>query len=159
MNMSTQVSESQRGAVLIVALIMLLLLTIIGMSSMRGTSLQENMAGNLRESNLAFQAAEAGLRAGEQLAHGMFIDGSLEALQPGEEETGTYSSGFSDSASAPTFTITKLAGLRTSTEAGVAMIDEGVLVRIDSSGAGITRNESNQPVAQTELRSTYLVEQ
>jgi type IV pilus assembly protein PilX len=32
--------NSQRGAILVVALFMLLLLTIIGLSSMRGTALQ-----------------------------------------------------------------------------------------------------------------------
>jgi type IV pilus assembly protein PilX len=33
---------------------------------MQGTSQQENMAGNVRDRNLAFQAAEAALRAGER---------------------------------------------------------------------------------------------
>ncbi|HOY22015.1 MAG TPA: PilX N-terminal domain-containing pilus assembly protein [Cellvibrio sp.] len=55
----------QKGAVLIVGLIMLLLLTIIGLASIRGSELQERMAGNTRDKNLAFQAAEAGVRAGE----------------------------------------------------------------------------------------------
>ena len=49
----------QRGAILVIALFMLLLLTVIGLSSMRGTMMQENMAGNLRDSSLALQAAEA----------------------------------------------------------------------------------------------------
>lgn len=55
----------QKGAVLIIGLIMLLLLTVIGLASMRGSELQERMAGNSRDKNLAFQAAEAGVRAGE----------------------------------------------------------------------------------------------
>ncbi len=55
----------QKGAVLIVGLIMLLLLTIIGLASIRGSELQERMASNTRDKNLAFQAAEAGVRAGE----------------------------------------------------------------------------------------------
>jgi type IV pilus assembly protein PilX len=57
--------KSQQGAVLIIGLIMLLLLTIIGMSSIRGTDLQERMAGNARDHNVAFQAAEAAVRNGE----------------------------------------------------------------------------------------------
>jgi type IV pilus assembly protein PilX len=57
--------KSQQGAVLIIGLIMLLLLTIIGMSSIRGTDLQERMAGNARDHNVAFQAAEAAVRSGE----------------------------------------------------------------------------------------------
>lgn len=57
--------QSQRGAVLIIGLIMLLLLTMIGLASIRGSDLQERMAGNMRERNIAFQSAEAGLRTGE----------------------------------------------------------------------------------------------
>ncbi|MFN2309885.1 MAG: PilX N-terminal domain-containing pilus assembly protein [Gammaproteobacteria bacterium] len=55
----------QRGAVLIISLIFLLLMTLIGVTSMQSTTLQERMAGNTRDRNLAFQAAEAGLREGE----------------------------------------------------------------------------------------------
>lgn len=63
-NLQTEFNR-QKGAVLIVGLIMLLLLTIIGLASIRGSELQERMAGNTRDKNLAFQAAEAGVRAGE----------------------------------------------------------------------------------------------
>lgn len=59
--------RSQRGAVLIVGLVMVLLITIIGLSAIRGTGLQENMAGNMRDRNIAFQAAESGLRFGESI--------------------------------------------------------------------------------------------
>ena len=55
----------QSGAVLIISLIMLLLLMLIGTTSMQSTSLEEKMAGNSRDQNLAFQSAEAALRAGE----------------------------------------------------------------------------------------------
>lgn len=55
----------QRGAALIISLIFLLLMTLIGVTSMQSTTMQERMAGNTRERNLAFQAGEAGLRAGE----------------------------------------------------------------------------------------------
>ncbi|MTW23046.1 pilus assembly PilX family protein [Allochromatium palmeri] len=57
---------SQQGAVLIVSLIMLLLLTIIGVSGMRGVTMQERMAGNLKEQYRSFQSAEAALRLAEQ---------------------------------------------------------------------------------------------
>lgn len=58
-------SGRQRGAVLIVALIMLLLVTVVGLAGIQDSQLQEAMAGNMRDRNLAFQVAEAGLRAGE----------------------------------------------------------------------------------------------
>jgi type IV pilus assembly protein PilX len=56
---------SQRGSALIIALVFLLVMTLIGVTAMQGTSQQESMAGNMRDRNLAFQAAEAALRAGE----------------------------------------------------------------------------------------------
>ncbi len=56
---------AQQGVVLIVGLIMLLLLTLIGTTGMQMTSLEEKMAGNMRDRNLAFQAAESALAAGE----------------------------------------------------------------------------------------------
>jgi type IV pilus assembly protein PilX len=59
------VLRRERGAALMVALVMLLLMTILGVTAMRTTTLQERMAGNLRDSNLAFQAAEVALRQGE----------------------------------------------------------------------------------------------
>jgi type IV pilus assembly protein PilX len=55
----------QQGAVLIVGLIFLLILTIIGTTSISDTDLQERMAGNLRDRNSAFQSAEAALRTAE----------------------------------------------------------------------------------------------
>ena len=57
--------KTQAGVVLVVSLIILLLLTIIGLSAMQTTALEEKMAGNLRDKSLAFQAAESALRAAE----------------------------------------------------------------------------------------------
>ncbi|MBB3062422.1 pilus assembly PilX family protein [Microbulbifer rhizosphaerae] len=71
--------RTQRGAVLLVGLVMLLLMTIVGLAAVRSSKIQELMAGNMRDRNLAFQAAEAGLRAGEQALEGMTLpsfDGS-----------------------------------------------------------------------------------
>jgi Tfp pilus assembly protein PilX len=58
--------QSQSGITLIISLVLLLLLTIIGVSSMKVSNLQEKMAGNDRDRNLAFQAAEAALRAAQR---------------------------------------------------------------------------------------------
>lgn len=73
MNKCYQIESNQRGAVLIVGLIMLLLLTIIGLASIRGSELQERMAGNMRDHNQAFQASEAALRYGESYLNGASI--------------------------------------------------------------------------------------
>lgn len=56
---------AQHGIVLITALVFLLLLTMLATGSMRDTTLQERMAGNLRDRSLALQAAEAALREAE----------------------------------------------------------------------------------------------
>lgn len=58
--------EKQRGATLIVSLIFLVVLSIIGLAGMDVTSLEEKMAGNMRDRNVSFQAAEAALREGER---------------------------------------------------------------------------------------------
>lgn len=150
-------SSSQRGAVLIIALIMLLLLTMVGMAGMRGTALQENMASNLRETNLSLQATEAALRKGEEIAFNKFLDNSFHDLEVGDV-TGTYS-GFDGVSDDPEYTITLLAKLRTSTEAGIPIDDEGALVRVEGSGYGLTLRSDDTPTTKTELRSTFLVEQ
>jgi type IV pilus assembly protein PilX len=57
--------RSQRGAVLIVALVLLLVLTILGTASVRDTAMEERMAGNFRDYSAALEAAETALRTGE----------------------------------------------------------------------------------------------
>jgi type IV pilus assembly protein PilX len=59
------INKHQSGAVLVISLIMLLLLTLIGVTGMQTTGLEEKMAGNMRDRNLAFQAAESALSAAE----------------------------------------------------------------------------------------------
>jgi len=59
------INHSQRGVVLIVGLIMVLLISIVALASIRGSGLQEAMAGNIRDRGLAFQASEAALSLGE----------------------------------------------------------------------------------------------
>lgn len=56
---------TQGGAALIVSLLMLMVMTLIGVTAMQTNLLEEKMAGNFRDTNLAFQAAEAGLRDAE----------------------------------------------------------------------------------------------
>lgn len=58
-------TSAQRGMTLIVCLVFLLLLTLIGVSSMQNATLQEKMAGSVTLRNGSFQIAEAMLRIGE----------------------------------------------------------------------------------------------
>lgn len=57
--------HKQQGAILVISLLLLLILTVLGLAVMRMTRMQERMAGNTRDLNLALQGAEAGLRDGE----------------------------------------------------------------------------------------------
>jgi len=65
MRISLHQRQKQRGMVLLVSLVFLLLLTLIGLSSMQSANLQEKMAGSVSLRNQSFQAAEAALRIGE----------------------------------------------------------------------------------------------
>jgi type IV pilus assembly protein PilX len=60
-------ARSQTGAALVTSLMILLVLTIIGITAMQMTRMQERMAGNSRDLNMAFQGAEAAVRNGESL--------------------------------------------------------------------------------------------
>ncbi|EGV31805.1 Tfp pilus assembly protein PilX [Thiorhodococcus drewsii AZ1] len=55
----------QHGMVLVTGLIILLVMTVIGVTAMQSVSLDERMAGNVRSRNVAFQAAEGALRKAE----------------------------------------------------------------------------------------------
>lgn len=57
--------RTQRGMALLVSLVFLLLLTLIGISSMQNATLQEKMASSISLRNQSFQTAEAALRVGE----------------------------------------------------------------------------------------------
>ncbi len=54
----------QHGAVLIVSLVLLVILTLLGVSMMNSTKLESRMAANTQESLQAFQNAETGLSQG-----------------------------------------------------------------------------------------------
>ena len=69
----------QRGAVLYVALIMLVLLALIGIVGMQVSGLQERMAANYRAVNVAFQDAETRARTVE-----------AQVLASLSSEVGTY---------------------------------------------------------------------
>ena len=72
-------SGPERGAVLYVALIMLVLLALIGIVGMQVSGLQERMSANYRAVNLAFQDAETRARSVE-----------AQVLASVSSETGTF---------------------------------------------------------------------
>ncbi|WP_140634499.1 pilus assembly PilX family protein [Methylibium rhizosphaerae] len=56
----------QQGAALIITLVLLVILTLLGLASLRQTTLEERMSANLKDRAIGLQTAEVGLRAGEQ---------------------------------------------------------------------------------------------
>lgn len=58
--------RKQRGAILIISLMFLVVLTMLALTTMGGITLEERMAGQYRDLNVAFQAAEAGIRDAER---------------------------------------------------------------------------------------------
>lgn len=67
-----RLAASQRGVTLIVALIFLAILAMLGVTAARNSIMEERMAGNTRDRDLAFQAAEAALKGFEiDLADGV----------------------------------------------------------------------------------------
>ena len=57
--------HTQRGTALVMTLVILLLLTMLGITAINTSTLEERMAGNTKDQNLSFQAAETALRAAE----------------------------------------------------------------------------------------------
>jgi type IV pilus assembly protein PilX len=62
---SFSLPRRQRGVALVVALILLVVATLIGLAASRGTALQERMSSNTYDRSLAFQRSESALRAAE----------------------------------------------------------------------------------------------
>lgn len=56
---------SERGVALAITLIILVIISLLSVSSVRTTSLQERMSGNLRDREISFQHAESILRLAE----------------------------------------------------------------------------------------------
>lgn len=57
--------KKQSGAVLIVGVIMLLVLSVVVLAASKGTMLQQKMTTNFKDKELAFQAAETAIKTGE----------------------------------------------------------------------------------------------
>ncbi|MCI9874903.1 pilus assembly PilX family protein [Pseudomonas atacamensis] len=98
MRISLQQRQAQRGMVLLVSLVFLLLLTLIGLSSMQSANLQEKMAGSVSLRNQSFQAAEAALRIGESAvqldSYSLAVCSGTNQCLPPAESSSVSSAGF-----------------------------------------------------------------
>lgn len=75
--------KKQFGAALIVSLVVLIVMTIIGVTAIRTSSLEEKMAANTRDREIAFQATELALRSGEA-----WIASQIDEITPSDTGAG-----------------------------------------------------------------------
>ncbi len=99
--MKYSTASRQRGVALIVSLIILVTLTLLGLTAIQRTTTDLTMAGNQRETGLMFQAAEVGLASAENsietsTSNADFDDGVAANLAAGrftvDAEDPTYNS-------------------------------------------------------------------
>lgn len=83
--MNMQHTHNQSGVTLVVSLIILIALTILGLTTMQSTRTEVSMAGNLREYGITFNAAEAGLSNAES-----FVDGTISKNVYTDPDSGLY---------------------------------------------------------------------
>ena len=69
----------QKGVALIVSLLLLLAITLLSVSSMQRSTMQEKMTSNLYERQLAVQQIESALRSGEVLLEGLMPNPAASA--------------------------------------------------------------------------------
>lgn len=81
--------RTEHGAALVMALVILMILTILGVAALNTASFEERMAGNIQESMQAFEAAESGLNSALN-APGTFV------LDTPTSNTYTYGSNKAD---------------------------------------------------------------
>lgn len=77
----------QRGVVLPVVIILMLILAVLAISGMDDTAMQERMSGNLRNRDIAFQGAESALREGEAWLQANAASVSVNARISGQAST------------------------------------------------------------------------
>lgn len=80
---SLRIRHLQRGSSLMVSLLFMIVITMLGITIANTSKLEERMAGNTRDRNVALQAAEAALRDAEvQLGTAGFRASAFPAYDP-----------------------------------------------------------------------------
>ena len=79
--------QRQQGIALVMSMAFLLILTLIGITAMNTSALEERMTGNMVDKNYALQAAESALLAGETAVWGL---GGVPPLVPPNPNDGFH---------------------------------------------------------------------
>jgi type IV pilus assembly protein PilX len=162
----------QRGAVLVIALLLLLVLTIIGITVMQMSGMQERMAGNSRDVNLSFQAAEGSMRAAESFIRQLnnrpvacsaapcqvWLEGSVTGTTANQDDAWWTTNG-------QTFGMAAMGGLQDAPQAvveelGFVRTDGGVVMGQEPPDGRdfyqvTSRSTGGSGLAETVLQSTY----
>lgn len=151
--------KHQSGVVLPISMIMLLLLTLISITSSQVAGLEEKMASNSKDLNLAFQAAEAALRVGEAATAGTpTLYTGARTIDWTNAAVTTYSGGtLSGISQAPVYIIESLPATASSAPGSGGSLQAGtppdstsnLWYRVTAQGTGGTTN------AVVILQSTY----
>ena len=167
------ISKHESGAALIVTLIFLLILSLLGTSSVRTSTMQERMAGNMRDWNVAFQRSEATLRTAEQYlldtnnlpefndTNGLYELKSAArpdwVVRPTDAGGGGYVAFPSSGTPEGRYYIERLSSVRpagTSTETGTP-VEEIFYFRVTAVGYGAAADGDGAPLSATVVRSVY----
>jgi type IV pilus assembly protein PilX len=169
----------QQGSTLVVGLIMLLVITVISLSALQMTTLQQRMAGNVVERNIAFQAAEIALRQAEDktIAANVFKVGD-----PGQYDTSSTTCSFCDDVGLASITWASLAAGNKSKEIAYAVyqskykprvvivqqtsqtqggsLEAGIektvqVFKVNAWGVGAATLAGGEPAAPVVLQTTY----
>ena len=95
-----RIPTSQSGAVLFTALVLMVLMTLLAVTMMGNTAMDEKMAQNSQDKNRAFQAAETGIEmaianSGSMNTSNAFNSDGTNSFSQGDETTlGTAATGY-----------------------------------------------------------------
>ncbi len=70
-------ATNQKGAALIISLMMLVVMTILGVSAITTTTMEEKMTGNMRNKHISFQSAESAMRTAEVMVNTLSQDSTF----------------------------------------------------------------------------------
>ena len=124
--MSNIVKPNQQGTTLIITMIFLLVLSVMGLAGMDVTGLEERMAGNMRDRNMAFQSAESGLLDGENYLE------TFVTLPPFDGTDGHYSLPADGTKNWEKIDWTSSAAVRTYTGSGFQELDDSATYIIEN---------------------------
>lgn len=130
------IAKHQRGASLLIALVFLVIMAMLGVTVANVTTLQERMAGNTRDRDLALQAAELALRDAEKrLEDLVFRGGALTYVATNANDDAFWQTCFEGSAGPCAVKYTPTTPLPTDGSGAVASQPQYVVERKPDIGA------------------------